>query len=321
MVRSASSVFVEYGYETGFGEGMGSGTTPIKFGKEVKASGLDFKNNQMPLGQLYSPEIETFAYGKNEGKVSMEYVLSNPWFFESILNKASSIGAAPTTHTWSSTPTTSSTIKQINSMALKFGFDVEAPFRKQPLGVICPSLALKMALDGTIKVTQELVWGEEGVGGITTSSSGANEATFNPYTFVHASITDPKTGNVLSTIQSFDLNINSNAELVYGFGSKISESAFRKILELTGKISIPLKNREFLEQVTGRGESDNDMVITIVNDGSGNNLREIKITLEGVSFSVHNTSGIEPGELVIENLDFQARSITVVAKNSTSDIP
>ncbi len=33
-------------------------------------AGVEFKNNQMALGQLYSPEIETFAYGKSDNIIS-----------------------------------------------------------------------------------------------------------------------------------------------------------------------------------------------------------------------------------------------------------
>ena len=50
FVKSASSVYAEYGYETNFGGGVTN--PPIQFGKEVKVSALEFKNNQMPLGQL-----------------------------------------------------------------------------------------------------------------------------------------------------------------------------------------------------------------------------------------------------------------------------
>ena len=41
----------------------------------AKASSLEFKNNQIPLGQLYTPEIESFAYGRNEGKLFLYSIL------------------------------------------------------------------------------------------------------------------------------------------------------------------------------------------------------------------------------------------------------
>ena len=43
------------------------------------------------------------------------------------------------------------------------------------------------------------------------------------------------------------------------------------------------------------------------------------MTFTGCSFSVNNDSaGVEPGELLLENLDFQCKHVTVVAKNTTT---
>lgn len=326
MTRSASSVYVEYAYEdpADFGSGA-SGNYPINFGKEVKATGLEIKNNQQPLGQLYTPEIESYAYGKIEGKVSMEFVLSNPWFFQAILDTANSqtAGGALFSHTWDSDPTISgSTIKQLNPLALRIGYDVATDdFIRLPVGVVCPTLSFKMALNETIKVTEELIWGEE----TTTNTFAEPDATplagEAPYTFANAKITDPLTGTTLATIQLFDLNINSNAQLLYEFNDAKSVDSWRKILEMTGKVTITVKDSSFIDSVVNRGETSNDMIVTIDNKLSGDSERKIIMTFNGISFSSHNNTGIEPGELVLENMDFQARSVTVVATNEASVVP
>jgi hypothetical protein len=322
---SASSSYVEYGYESStFGSGfVGSG---IQFGKEVKVTGLEFKNNQMALGQLYSPEIESFAYGKSEGKCSIDYVVSNPWFFQSVLGTAVPAPAANPTvsglyqHTWNSSPSTDSTMRDIHSMALRIGFKTNTEYKRQAVGVVCPSLNLKMALNETVKASQELVWGEETKSGFS-SPTGVSLAGGIPYTFVHASITSPLTGATLASVQSFDLSINSNAELIYEMGNKLSVDAYRKILEMTGKVSLVLYDATLLESVYGRGETTNDLVVTLSNGLTGTSTRNIVMTFTGCSFSSHDTTGVEPGELLIENLDFQCRHVSVVAKNEVSTIP
>ena len=322
---SASSSYVEYGYESStFGSGfVGNG---IEFGKEVKVTGLEFKNNQMALGQLYSPEIESFAYGKNEGKCSIDYVVSNPWFFQSILGTGVPLAAANPTvsglyqHTWNSSPSTDATMRDIHSMALRIGFKTDTEYKRQAVGVVCPSLNLKMALNETVKASQELVWGEETKSGFQ-APTGVSLSGGIPYTFVHAEITSPLTGATLASVQSFDLSISSNAELIYGMGSKLSVDAYRKILEMTGKVSLVLYNASLLESVYGRGETTNDLVVTLSNGLSGTSTRNIVMTFTGCSFSSHDTAGVEPGELLIENLDFQCRHVSVVAKNALSAIP
>jgi hypothetical protein len=45
------------------------------------------------------------------------------------------------------------------------------------------------------------------------------------------------------------------------------------------------------------------------------------MTFTGCSFSSHDTAGVEPGELLLENLDFQCKHVSVVAKNALSVIP
>lgn len=322
---SASSSYVEYGYENStFGSGfVGNG---IEFGKEVKVSGLEFKNNQMALGQLYSPEIESFAYGKSEGKCSVDYVVSNPWFLQSVLGTAVPAPAANPTvsnlyqHTWNSSPSTDATMRDIHSMALRIGFKTDTEYKRQAVGVVCPSLNLKMALNETVKATQELVWGEETKSGFQ-APTGVSLAGGIPYTFVHAEITSPLTGATLASVQSFDLSISSNAELIYGMGSELSVDAYRKILEMTGKVSLVLYNASLLESVYGRGETANDLVVTLSNGLSGTSTRNIVMTFTGCSFSSHDTAGVEPGELLLENLDFQCKHVSVVAKNALSVIP
>jgi len=319
---SASSSYVEYGYEATGSFGGGFAGNGIQFGKEVKVTGLEFKNNQMALSQLYSPEIESFAYGKSEGKCSIDYVVSNPWFFQSILGTSVPTVSSGTlyAHTWNSSPTVDSTMRDIHSMALRVGFKTNTEYKRQAVGVVCPSLNLKMALNETVKASQELVWGEETKSGFS-SPTGVSLSGGIPYTFVHASITSPLTGSTLASVQSFDLSINSNAELIYEMGSKLSVDAYRKILELTGKVSLVLYDATLLESVYGRGETTNDLVVTLSNGGAGVAERSIVMTFTGCSFSSHDTAGVEPGELLIENLDFQCKHVTVVAKNTATVIP
>lgn len=325
MTKSASSVYVEYGYESTF---KGGASFPMLFGKEQKANGLEFKNNQIPLANLYSPELTCFAYGKNEGKLSMEYVLANPWFFQSILNSATSVdidgggGGQLYSHTWDSDPSLNSAIRDVKSMGLRIGYDVATnDFIRLPIGVVCPSLTMKSSLNETIKITQELAWGSETVNETFATPTATRLPGEIGYTFVHASITSPLTGSTLATVQDFELNMNTNAELVYELGDADAADAYRKILELTGKVTVTVKDPTFLQEVYGRAESANDMVITISNGAAGDAERSITITLTGVSFSIHNNSGLAPGELVLESMDFQARRINVVAKNEETAVP
>jgi len=320
MTRSASSAYVEYGYESTFGGG--SGTLPMLFGKEQKANGLEFNPNQIPLGQLYTPEIDCFVYGRNEGKVSMEYVLANPWFLSSVFgNPTSALDTGSRyTHTWESDPSSNSSIRDISSMHLQIGFDgTTGDVVRNAKGAVCPSLSLKMALNEPIRVTQEIVWGNEDTVSTTLDSSVGTVGSFTPYTFVHASIELPS-GTTIATVQDFELNLNTNAELLYALGDADAVDAWRKILEMTGKLSMTVLDKTQIDNVMARAEQAT-MKVTITNGLTGDNLKDIIFTFTGVGLSLHNNTGLEPGELVMENVDFQCRRVSVVARNTATAQP
>lgn len=271
------------------------------------------------MGQLNSPEIECFVYGKNEGKTSMEYVLSNPWILTSVLDDPVTTGGGPYVHTWNSDPTINSSIRDIKSLSLQVGLEgLLGNVVRIIKGVVSPSLAFRMSLNEPIRMTQELIWGQDSVG-TTLDTSIASEVDFTPYTFVNASIELPD-GTSVATIQDFDLNLNSNAELLYELGDADSVDGFRKILEMTGKLNLTMLDKTNLDRIFARTELAN-MKVTITNGLSGVNLKNIIMTFTGVGLSLHSNAGIEPGELVLENVDFQCRSVSIVANNNTATQP
>ena len=96
MVRTGAHGTLKYGEE---GSVYGSGATATRpFGLQQSVSSLSFKNNQIALTQLNSIEIQSFAYGKNEGSGSVDFVLSSPWVFDAILGGIDTTGASSDTH-------------------------------------------------------------------------------------------------------------------------------------------------------------------------------------------------------------------------------
>jgi len=320
LARTASSAYVEYGYETSFGNG--GIDAPLVFGREQKAVGLEAINNQIPLGQLNSPEIECFVYGRNEGKVSMEYVLSNPWIFTSLLGQPVETGAStPFTNTWDSRPSTPPVgqIRDIESLFLEIGFEgITGNVVREISGVVSPSMALRMSINEPIRVTQELIWGQDSVN-TTLDTSVSAKGDFTPYVFANASLQLPS-GTSVATIQDLDLNLNSNAELLYELGKANSVDAYRKILEMTGKINLTMKDKTNIDRIFARTEILT-MKVFITNGLTGSSKKDITIDFRGVGLSLHSNSGIEPGELVLENVDFQCRSVTITAVSDTRNQP
>lgn len=324
MARTGSSAYVEYGYESSFT----GGTTYTKaFGMEQKVTGLRFMNNQIPIPELYTPEIQKYAYGKDEGAATLEWIISNPWFFDFIFANPESTGASPYSHKWSSDPDwvgagafDNTDVRNYRSAALEFGFNGETANEvRTALGVIAPSLTIRTTINDTVKASMPLIWGKESSIGTTLDTSVVADDIQFPYTFVHASLELPD-GTVIAQIQDFEITFSPNGELIWGIGSKnATATSGKKILNMTGKFKKSKLDATALQKVLDRTEVAT-LEIKLTNGLSSTNERSITLLGTGVGISEHSTDYV-PGEIVFENLTWQISSMLVTAVNNTSTPP
>lgn len=318
MATSGSSALLAYGYESTF---KGGASLTRLFGHEQKISSLEYSNSQQGLPQLYSPEICEFIYNSIRGSATVEYVLGSPFVFTALLHNPTTTGPVSSayTHTWTSNPTTNTNIRQVKSLHVEFYVAGSSNnIDRNAKGVISPSINIKTGIDQPVTVSQQLAWGYEDT--IDTSLNATPPACgggYTPYTFVHASIKLPVAGGTIAGVQNIDLTIDSGAELVYNINSEQSgggataTGAVNKILNITGKIQALIINKDMIDKVVARTEVA-DMEIKF---NAGTN-KTITITLTGVGLSRHGTTGMAPGEILMEELDFTARRIDIVAVNT-----
>ena len=323
MVRTGSNAFVHYGVESAFG---GGATQTRAFGLEQKVNSLTFKNNQIPLSQLDSIEVQSFAYGKNEGSGSLDFVLSNPWVFDTILGGVDKTGSTNDySYIWDSDYSNLSSdntgVKIPKSFDIEVGFDAK-PTKTDVLrnlkGSVFNQLNIKSSVGETVKGTMDFLYGI--VDTITTSVSGgttADDINF-PYTFAHASL-ELLDGSAVAEIQDFDINFATNCELLYEQGSANAVGAFRKLFEITGKFNASFIDKTQLQRVFDRVELATFTVV-FTNGLTGNSEKTITLEFAGVGLSEHSLS-IVPNEPVFEDLTFQMRNVKVTANNSVATVP
>jgi len=316
MVRSGASSYVAIGWESSFG---GGASNVQLFGKDQKLNGVEYSNNMQALPQLYTPEVKDFLFGRNSGSCSIEYVLSNPFQFTSILHEPVSevLGSGITTRTWSSDPDTNGNIRKIKSMHLEVGSILaDENVVRNAKGVLTQSLNLKTGIDQPVQCTQQLVWGIEDAIGTTLNGSLPTDSGFSPYNFVETTVEMPN-ATVIATIQDLDLTFNINAELLYGLGAANAVDGYRKLFEVTGKINLAFKNKTHLDQVRNRTELAT-LEVTLTNGLSGTDLRSIVLLFTGVGLSRHGVPTTSPTEVLYQEFDFQCRSTSVVSKDATA---
>jgi len=312
MVVTGNSAYAKYGYATAFGS---AGARSNTFGKDVNVNSISLGNSQTPLAQLGSAEIQDFYYGKKVGSCTIDYTLSNPWVFSWIFgnrlgrgNDVEKTGGNPNTYVWNSGKKTA----QLGS--LEFGIDDSSNIVRVVPSAICRSMSLKASVGDSITVSQQFDWGNEGTPSTSFSaSSSEGTTTYVPYEFTHSTFSVG--GTAQQKIQSFDLSITPNHELIYGLGRHDSVDAYRKLIDITGKVNVVYENADLLNKVHDAfGTSNSSRYSNIsLNMDQGSN-RSILLTLSDVGLSQHNTPSIAPGEPIFQEYDFQARTMTVTAK-------
>ena len=320
MVRTGSHAFIHYGKEGTFN---GGALETRAFGLEQKMNSLTFKNNQIALSQLNSIEVASFAYGKNEGSGSVDFVLSNPWVFDTLLGAVDKTGSTNDwTYIWDSDAgnlTADNTgIKTPDSFDIEVAFDAKSSLtdvKRNLHGSVFNQLNIKSSIGETVKGTLDFLYGKSDT--ITTSVSGSpiGDGIDFPYTFAHASI-ELLDGTPIAEVQDFDITFAANTELLYAQGDPNAVGAFRKLFEMTGKFNASFLDKTQLQRVIDRTELAT-FTVEFTNGLSSTSEKTIKLEFTGVSLSEHGLS-IAPNEPIFEDLTFQMRNVKVTANNSVT---
>ena len=69
-------------------------TIDKKFGLNDSLSSWSLTHNRQDLPALNQVTIDEFAYGQQQGSIAVDFTLSNPWIFRSILGTPSKTGSA-----------------------------------------------------------------------------------------------------------------------------------------------------------------------------------------------------------------------------------
>lgn len=327
MVVTGNSAYVIRAYEKDFNGDIG---TLLIFGFEQKMSGLEWMNNQTALGQIYTPEVEAFLYGKDAGGLSIEYTMGNFYWLTSILSDPTLAVGDPDVRTWSSDPDDG--ISSIVNTRIPKTQDLEIGFAliesnalnpevRRAKGVITQSLNLKTSIDNPVSITETFVWGVESALSTTLNSSVPTNTGQQPFNFVNSNVRlDYGSGITdLIKVQDLDFTFNRDAELLHGFNTPSAVDAFTKLINMTGKVTLAFENMDTYTAVRNRAELSS-MSITITNGQSGAALRSLVMTFGGIGLSRQGNPSIQPGEPIFQEFDFICRTVSAVGSDDTAAI-
>jgi len=334
MVRTGAFAYLKYGYESSF---QVVATADKKFGFQDRVSSWTLTNNRINLAQLNQIELQAFAYGQQQGSLSVGYILSNPWIFGAIYGAPSvgSISNGVATHTYPHGSTGQP--KTVRSATVEIGFDAASGGSNEDIvrtlkGCVTNTLALSTTVGQTVDVTQEMSYGKEDAPALTFSSSNAPVKPANefPYTFAHARLKVGGTDEIIVQVQDLDITFTQNSDMLWGLNDHQAAATYRRVLDITGRFRASWINKDRLENVLNQikaGTTGNynetlggsvELEILFDNGQTGANQKTITILGSGLAPSNINITGLEPVEPVFEEIEWQVKSATVSADNSIS---
>ena len=333
MVRTGAHVYVKYGWEgTTYGvlDATGSGQlADKKFGLQDKMSSLTLTNNKVNLAKLNQNTVDKFAYGQQQGSTSMSFTLSSPWIIGSILGTPSIAGSAnPYTHTYPHA--TNGLPKTARTIQIELGFDTgvtNLDIVRTLKGGIVGSLSISASVGGLVDCSTDITYGVETApsNDLTgTHIPPVKPAQEFPYTFAHAELVFNGASATDTVVQCQDvsLSLTQNAELLYGLGQHSAATAYKRVLDITGSFKASWINKTLLNKLLAQ-------IATVPEETLGGSYEfiltfekstneQMVITLSGLTINDHGVSGLEPVEPVFEDISWTAKTISVVATNSSS---
>ena len=338
MVYTGSFAYLQYVRESTFGTaGSTIQSAGEQFGFEQKITGWSFTNNKMALAQLGDVRVKTYAYGQTRGSLSIDFVLSSPWFIGLIGFKeaADTCVGSVKTHTWD-IDTTSAT-ETIESFTTQIGQEAGGTDIVRTLtGGIVNSASISTSIGEVARVSLDSNYKNEALvtTGADASPAALCVANHTPYTFAHGELRFPD-GTVITEVQDIDVTFNQNADHIWGIGNSTASSGIRRLFEITGKFKAAHTDSVQLQKVyaqqkdtlanTGAGAEtllaeQPSLRLTFSNGLAGTALRSIVFDFDGIALDDISVN-IEPNEPIFEDLSFQARLCEAVATNNTQARP
>lgn len=318
---SGANAQIAYGWETTFGT---SGTVNKAFSQGVKVPTYDIDNDPEFIYAIGSQDIQRQIAKTFKGTWGVEFILSDPWWFRSILGGApKDTAGTPNVHVWEAS-TQGLAISQ-TPMTILYGFNLETDSAQMMVGSIANNATLTCAVGDPIRVRLE-GWFKNLTKNTTLPAqiSPVEE----PMTFAYGSLKFSTSGTlaVISDIQSVELTFNRNNEPIYGLGSRYPSNQLAKQREWSLRISSNYEqDSDFFNAVLGStiAPVTNPLEVggaelVISNGLTGASMRSFAITF-GPCF-VHRASiPSSPEEVVKIDLDVRARSISsVIVCNATA---
>jgi len=338
MVRTGAFGYLQYGFEKPATFGTEALSLCTVFGLEQKITNLGLTNNRNVLQKLNQLEPDIYYYGATRGSLGVDFVLSNPWWLNSLFDTVVTTDDCPTCCVNEHVYTNTTKLRQ--PISIEVGTHQAAPICMCPTGVIrrltggiVNSVALRSSIGEPIRASIDISYANETEACEVVDTTPATDTCNFPYTFAYGNLTT--TAGTLANLQSFDITINTNSDLLYTHNTSVACAAYRRLFEITGTFTATYVDPELLRDIYAQAHTGTacmaavgldcevtdfeQTTLTVVfdNNQSGANEKSITLTGTGVGFADHSVT-LEPNEPIFETINWQVRTLAPVAINQTA---
>ena len=299
--------YAVYGWESTF---KTEATTKDKvFGVSDRISTLSFDNEVdelFALGKQVAVELQEKGFS---GSWGVDSYLSNGDVFQTVMETVTTTNNNDGTYTHTLTLTNS----KAKSMTIEVGSrGFSEDVVQKLLGCVTTSLSISASAKNLVSLRLSGVYADEVLG--TTFGSAIVEQE-KPFTFAHSDVLLNNTS--IGYIDSVDITINTNAELLWALNDRIAVNWVTKNYSITGSFSMYLDKADFVKYGLGGNltatrvqQAIEDLLsfdIVFNNKKAVPDIREIKIHIPAIKVRSLNFSGLEPEGLVKISVDWAAK--------------
>jgi len=308
-IGTGSRSYVRYAYEGVYNTAEADGNLSKYFGHNVKFTASP-KNNLERIPNLNSRNYSKYVAKKFEGSFTVDFQMSNAYFLKGVIGAVTStggVGAYQHSYAESNCP---------SGATIQSSEDLDTDSERTFTGCIFDKLTLNMAVGEVVTGKIDGFYSSESKDA-TLNTTGNDADADDVFTFAHATLEFPNS-TTITEVQSLDLNISNNTEMVWGLGSSKSTKRASKQRVYEFSINkIRTKDADLLDKFygstttisdTGTPTSGATLKVTLDNGISGASNRAVVFEFDNIQV-VDPSIPLEPTEIVKESATLYALSI------------
>jgi len=306
-----SSLYI--GAETTYGT-TASGITAI-FGHGLKLDSIE-RNNNIEKAYGLGSRLQTSSIEKQfSGSLSTSFLMSNPGFLYAMQGNNTDGGANPYTHTMLDTATTG-----MPSYTIQSSLNLTTPIKVLYKGCVNTSTQMTASVNEAVSIKMDWVYANEVLSNEAYIAQTA-ETEF-PFAFQHGVLEFPAS-TTLANVQSFDLSVAQNEDIILGLGSRTGTARVSKQKEYALSSKILLVDpanfwKVFYNGTTGTTPGAVAETATLQLTFT-NGAQVIVFDFTGLKIETHSSS-IDTTAVVYEDVKIVARGLTITSTNTQSSL-